>query len=623
MRAETIIVRKADGVGMSLEGEALLEQESDPFVVFREAFGFIPNLLRAQTALPRVIAAHAKLEEAACLRDCAISRVHKEQILLCIAADRRDNYWVALDTELLTSLGVQESHIDNLLKDYEHADLLAPDLALLEFCLKLSRDSSSAGLEYLEALRAQGFGDEAIVEAVVLAALATYRCTLSVALRPEPDFKPRNLPTKILREARESVPPTLVTYTRRKAQRKGPYVPAPYLSPNTFKHFAVVQKSHGFLPNFFRAQTLRPDLLQAELEAVGSILLPEDVLTRVQKESILLAVSAANLNSYCVAVHCNILRGLGLSAEEADQIAVDYRVSNLSKPDVALLDFVVKLGTRFSEYSPEDAAKLASFGFTREQILEGAVVTALNNFANTLQMGLGIEPDFEPPSTFEKTKVNPSGAATTLMPRQGVVHLVETSQDADAELVAQAQCGKVQAFEELVRRHTQLIYRALIAILGDAADAQDAMQDTLLSAFKHISGFQGRSKFSTWLVSIARNAALQRLRDRSNTESLDRTETEKDRSFRPRQIAAWQENPEQSHTRTEIRQLVEKGLLQLPAKYRVIVMLRDIDQLSTDDVARQLGLSVPAVKTRLLRGRLMLREWLSPHLAANSKGAEQ
>jgi RNA polymerase sigma-70 factor (ECF subfamily) len=317
-----------------------------------------------------------------------------------------------------------------------------------------------------------------------------------------------------------------------------------------------------------------------------------------------------------------MLRGLGLSAEEADQIAVDYRLSKLSKADIALLDFVVKLGTRFSEYSPEDAAKLSSSGFTREQILEGAVVTALNNFANTLQMGLGIEPDFEPPAIFGN-KVNPSGTAATLMAREGVVQLVEASQDADAELVAQAQSGKLEAFEELVRRHTQLIYRALIAILGNATDAQDAMQDTILSAFQHISDFQGRSKFSTWLVSIARNAALQRLRDRRNIESIDQNDTQEERGFRPRQIAAWQENPEQSHSRTEIRQLVEKGLLQLPAKYRVIVMLRDIEQLSTDDVARQLGLSVPAVKTRLLRGRLMLREWLSPHLAASDKGAAQ
>jgi RNA polymerase sigma-70 factor, ECF subfamily len=166
-----------------------------------------------------------------------------------------------------------------------------------------------------------------------------------------------------------------------------------------------------------------------------------------------------------------------------------------------------------------------------------------------------------------------------------------------------------------------LLYRTLIAILGDAGDAQDAMQDTLLNAFKHIGGFQGRSKFSTWLVSIARNAALQRLRSRRNTESLDQIDTKEDREFRPRQIAAWQENPEQRHSRKELQQLIEEGLLQLPAKYRVIVMLRDIEQLSTDDVARQLGLSVPAVKTRLLRGRLMLREWLSPHLAASTKGA--
>jgi uncharacterized peroxidase-related enzyme len=147
---------------------------------------------------------------------------------------------------------------------------------------------------------------------------------------------------------------------------------------------------------------LRPDLLEAELDAVGTILLPEDCLTRVQKESMLLAVSAADLNSYCVAVHCNMLRGLGLSAEEADQIAVDYRLSSLSKGDIALLDFALKLGTRFWECSPEDAVTLTSFGSTHEQFLEGAVVTALNNFANTLQMGLGIEPDFEPPSIFEK-----------------------------------------------------------------------------------------------------------------------------------------------------------------------------------------------------------------------------
>ena len=196
-------------------------------------------------------------------------------------------------------------------------------------------------------------------------------------------------------------------------------------------------------------------------------------------------------------------------------------------------------------------------------------------------------------------------------------------QDPDAELVAQAQDGKLEAFEELVRRHSQLIYRTLTAILGNPADAQDAMQDALLSAFKHIGEFQGRSKFSTWLVSIARNTALQRLRGRKNVESLDEGEYDEDEDFRPRQVRDWQDNPEQCYSKSEMRQLVERGILALPAKYRVVVMLRDIEQLSTDEVARQLELSVPAVKVRLLRGRLMLREWLSPHFIANVRGTAQ
>jgi len=608
---------------MSFLGDVGPEQKFDPLVLFREGFGFVPSLAQAQSGLPRAMAAHAKLEEAVTFRDGAIPRIHKERILLGIAADRRDNYCVALDSGVLSSLGVPQVQIDDLLNDFWQASLSAPDQALLEFCLRLSRNASSVRFEDIEALRTVGFGDEAIVEAVVVTALALYRCTLSVALGPEPDFRMPNFPPKKDQVASEARLSAASSGSRPKAEKKRPYLPAPYFSPNTFRPFAVVQKTHGFIPNFFRAQTLRPDLLEAELEAVSLILLPEDFLTRVQKESILLTVSAANLNSYCVAVHCNLLRGLGLSAEDADQIAVDHHLSNLSKADIALLDFAVKLGTRFSEFSREDAAELQTLGFGQEQILESIVVTALNNFSNTLQMGLGIEPDFAPPSVFEKNKVNLSGARPTLMPPEGAVHLVDTSQDADSELVAQAQAGNLESFEELVRRHTQLIYRALIAILGDTADAQDAMQDTLLSAFKHIGGFQGRSKFSTWLVSIARNAALRRLRGRRNTESLDQNDSQEDRDFRPRQIAAWQENPEQNHSKSEIRQLVERGLLQLPAKYRIIVMLRDIEQLSTDDVAHQLGLTVPAVKTRLLRGRLMLREWLAPHLTTSARGAAQ
>jgi len=607
---------------MSFFSEVRLEDEFGPFVTFQEALGFVPNLVRAQTLLPRVVEAQAKLERAVRLQEGAIPRIQKERILLSIAADRHDAYCVALDRKVLSSLGVSDSQVDDLLNDCQHADLAAPDRTLLQYCLKLSRYAPSVRSEDIEALRACGFGNESILEAVVVTALAIYRCTLSLGLGPEPDFGSRKLASTKLYTPHERALPGLLPHIH-EAGRKGAYVPAPYLSPQTFAPFAVVWKSHGFIPNFFRAQTLRPDLLEAELEAVDRILLPEDALTRVQKECILLAVSAANLNSYCVAMHCNLLRGLGMSSEEGDQIAVDHHESGLTEPDKALLDFAVKLGTGVSEFSREDVVKLQVLGFSEKQILECEVVTAFNNFANTLQMGIGIEPDFEPPPIFEKNKMNLPGATQTPIQAASAVRLVDMLQDADVGLVAQAQSGKLGAFEGLVRRHSQLIYRTLIAILGNPADAEDAMQDTFLSAFKHIAGFEGRSKFSTWFVSIARNTALKRLRRGKLFESLDEDEYDEERDSRPRQVRAWQDNPEQCCSKSEMRQLVEKGILALPANYRVVVILRDIQQLSTDEVARQLELSVPAVKTRLLRGRLMLREWLSPYFTTSVKGIAQ
>ena len=607
---------------MSFLSEVQLEEKFGPFVGFQDALGFVPNLLRAQTLLPRLVEAQAKLESAVRIHEGAISRIQKERILLSVSADRKDPYCVGMDSRVLSSLGVSDSQVRALLNDQRPEDLSAADATCLEFCLKLSRNAPSVGVEDIKALRESGFEDESILETVMVTALAVYRCTLSVGLGPESDFGP-----PMLAWARVGPPPVvafrgLFSDAHDTTERKGPYVPAPYLSPKTFPPFAILEKSHGFIPNFFRAQTLRPDLLEAEAEVVARILLPEDVLTRVQKECILLAVSAANLNSYCVAIHCNLLRGLGMPSEEADQIAVDHHHSGLSEADRGLLDFAVKLGMRVSDFSRADIVNLKVLGFAEEQILECVAVTALNNFANTLQMGLGIEPDFEPPHAFQN-KAHPPDASNRRTDIGRIIAGLSTVQDTDAGLVAEAQGGRLEAFEELARRHSQLIYRALVAILGNQADAQDAMQDTLLSAFKHISGFQGRSRFSTWLVSIARNKALQRLRDRKNVESLDQDDYAEDRDFRPRQVRAWQDNPEQCYSNFEIRQLIERGILGLPAKYRVVVMLRDIEQLSTDEVARQLGLSVPAVKVRLLRGRLMLREWLSPYFTTSFRRVAQ
>ncbi len=139
------------------------------------------------------------------------------------------------------------------------------------------------------------------------------------------------------------------------------------------------------------------------------------------------------------------------------------------------------------------------------------------------------------------------------------------------------------------------------------------MQDTFLKAFQHLAGFEGRSKFSTWLLSITTNTAIQRLRERRPMESLDETSNEE--SFRPRQFQAWTDDPERLCSRAEMRSLVENGVMSLPAKYRVVLILLDLEQLSLEEAAAILGLGIPAIKARRLRGRLMLREALAPHFS--------
>jgi RNA polymerase sigma-70 factor (ECF subfamily) len=184
-------------------------------------------------------------------------------------------------------------------------------------------------------------------------------------------------------------------------------------------------------------------------------------------------------------------------------------------------------------------------------------------------------------------------------------------------LVLRVQGGDIDAFEELVRRHEQRVYRTMMGILRDPDTAQDAVQDAFLKAFKHIRDFQGRSKFVTWLMTISRNAAIQLLRDREEIDNLDEGDAEEE-VFRPRQIRAWQENPEELYSKSEVRELVERELLKLPSKYRVVIMLRDIEQLPASEICEILGLSLPGVKARLFRARLMLRDALAPRFTMSA-----
>jgi len=306
-----------------------------------------------------------------------------------------------------------------------------------------------------------------------------------------------------------------------------------------------------------------------------------------------------------------MLRRMGVSAEESDQIAIDHHQAELSDADKRLLDFAVKLTSRPSEFHSEDVELLRQHGFSEAHIMEAAAATALNSFFNTLQMGLGTTPDFETNRVFGPEDAHPFRAADRLTN--------EAQADPDSELVARVQRGDLDAFEELVARHSRRVYRTLMGILSNIEEAQDAVQDTFLKAFQHIGDFQGRSKFSTWVLTIASNTGLQRLRERRPIESLDEVPSEEGGDFRPRQVRAWVEDPEQLCSQAERRRLVESAVMQLPPKYRMVLVLRDMEQLSGLEVAAALGLGVPAMKARLFRARMMLREALAPYFASSAR----
>jgi RNA polymerase sigma-70 factor (ECF subfamily) len=376
-----------------------------------------------------------------------------------------------------------------------------------------------------------------------------------------------------------------------------------------------LRHAFGFIPNLFRVLMLRPDIAEAGATGERLVLLPDDVLARTQKENVFLAISARNLNTYCVAAHCELLRGLGVSVERSDQIAVDHRQADLSAADKALLDVALKLALQPTEFVPDDLARLRSHAFSEEQILEAVVMCGFAQFVNASSMGLVAEPDFQLPPMFAaeaSRQLNGPWVAGPLHRVSGQSPSPET--DADWGIVSRVQRGEINAFEDLVRRHGRRVHLTLTGILRKDEDIEDAVQDTFIKAFQHIGGFQGRSTFLTWLTRIAINTGLQRLRGRRDVESLDDAGDTAE-EFRPRQVQAWQDNPEQAYSKTVMRELVWNAVMELPLHYRVVVMLRDLQQLSTAEVAAALDLGIPGVKARLHRGRLMLREALAPHFA--------
>jgi len=184
-------------------------------------------------------------------------------------------------------------------------------------------------------------------------------------------------------------------------------------------------------------------------------------------------------------------------------------------------------------------------------------------------------------------------------------------QDNETALVAAAKDGDTSAFTELVNRYERRIFRLAMNITQNREDAEDAMQDAFLKSYQHLPEFQGDSRFYTWLVRIAVNESLMRLRKRRpNQLSIDEpVQTEED--LMPRDIEDWGPSPEQRFAQRELNEILQKVINELDPSFRTVFLLRDVEDISTEETARLLQLSVPAVKSRLLRGRLKLRQKLN------------
>jgi RNA polymerase sigma-70 factor (ECF subfamily) len=192
----------------------------------------------------------------------------------------------------------------------------------------------------------------------------------------------------------------------------------------------------------------------------------------------------------------------------------------------------------------------------------------------------------------------------------------------EAELVAAAQGGDLGAFEQLMQRYEPRVLRLAMRIVGNEADAEDVLQEAFLKAYAKLDSFQRQSSFYTWVVRIAVNEALMKLRRRRGDRELPLDqELDTGEDLLPREVEDWRPNPEQQMARQELQDLLNQNIASLALPYRVVFQLRDVEGLSTEETADMLRLTVPAVKSRLLRARLQLRDKLSRYFRRPGDGS--
>lgn len=193
----------------------------------------------------------------------------------------------------------------------------------------------------------------------------------------------------------------------------------------------------------------------------------------------------------------------------------------------------------------------------------------------------------------------------------------------DTELIERIGKGDNEALELLVSRYEGLVYNLAYRMLGNRDDAEDVLQDTFFNVIRSIDKFQSRSSFSTWLYRVATNAALTKLRkrsrrDKSETEFLDEANSVQKLAHAGHKLTDWSESPSDRLLNSEARKKMDEAIDELPEMYRVVFVLRDVEGLPAAEVAEVLGLSVAAVKSRLHRARLYLRNRLSTYFTGET-----
>lgn len=185
----------------------------------------------------------------------------------------------------------------------------------------------------------------------------------------------------------------------------------------------------------------------------------------------------------------------------------------------------------------------------------------------------------------------------------------------EEQLIASILAGNTQEFHSLIRPYERTVYVMALTLLKNEADAEDVAQEAFLKAFRNLKNFRSESKFSTWLISITLNEARSRLRRKNAVpmESLDEPLDEQGH-VSPALLRDWREIPSEAVERLEIRQLLQQAVADIPLIYRETFVLRDMEDLSVNETAEMLGISVASVKVRLHRARMMLQKRLAPQL---------